>query len=197
MSAIEQRPANERTIEETLALAEGRTARERRGIDVLRQQCSEHPELLDDVRTATKWLNHARNPAVAGDALAALASLPSATAADLVYEVWIGTQGRTVATQIAQEVLYAPSFRKWASPGLSVALDLRATESCENILALLPRAVEAGDTRSLQVLARINGRRNCGPTKQQDCYPCLRGSVLMSSAIRATRGRRAPTFEGG
>jgi DNA-binding NarL/FixJ family response regulator len=96
MAAVEQRPVTERTIEETLALAEGRTASERRGIDVLRVQCSDHPELLDDVRTATKWLGYARNPAVASVALAALASLPSPTAADLVYEVWIGTEGRTV-----------------------------------------------------------------------------------------------------
>jgi DNA-binding NarL/FixJ family response regulator len=196
MAAIEQRPITERAIEETLALAEGRAASERRGIDVLRQQCSEHPELLDDVRTATKWLAYARSPAVAKDALAALASLPSATAADLVYEVWIGTEGRTAATQIAREMIYAPSFRKWASPSLSIALDLRAAESCDRILALLPRAIEAGDRRSLQVLARLNARRNCGPQKNQDCYPCLHGSALMSSAIRATRERRAPTFEG-
>jgi hypothetical protein len=197
MAAIEQRPVAERAIDETLALAEGRTARERRAIDVLRAQCSDHPELLDDVRTATKWLAYARNPAVGSVALAALASLPSPTAGDLVYEVWIGTEGRTAATQIAQEMLYAPAFRKWASPGLAIALDLRATESCESILALLPRAIEAGDRRSLQVLVKLNGRRNCGPSKTQYCYPCLHGSPMMSSAIRATRERSAPTFEGG
>lgn len=195
IAALEQRPVTARTVEETLALVEGRAARERRGIDALREQCSEHPELLEDVRTARKWLGYARNPAVASDALAALASLPNAAAADLVYEVWVGTEGRTAATQIAREILYAPSFRKWASPALSIALDLRAAESCEGVAALLPRAIEAGDKRALQVLARLNARQNCGPSKKQDCYPCLRGSAAMSSAIRATRGRSAPTFD--
>lgn len=192
MTALEGRPAKERTVDETLALAEGSIAAEKKAIADLGKQCVEHPELLSDRKVREQWVAHAHHDAVAPEALAAIAAIPGPEAADVLYAVWVGATGRTPATRMAQDLLSGSGIRKEASPALGIALDLRAAETCEDIEALLPRAVADADRRSLRVLGHLVGVRKCGPSKHEDCYPCLSRSALVPKAVRAARSRPGP-----
>jgi len=115
--------------------------------------------------------------------------------ADLLYEVWTRTPVRTDATDLARALVYSTDVRPKASPALSVALDLRVAESCEQYKAILPKALKDGDRRSAQLLAKLNAKRGCGATKREDCYACLRepGDELKAT-INAVKSRRAPSF---
>jgi DNA-binding response OmpR family regulator len=195
IAALEQKAPEERTVEETIALSEGRAVASRRAIAVLRDRVLREPEMLKDRAIVRQWIGHARDPATAAEALAAIASFPGPIAADLVYEVWIGTPERTASTQLAEEIAKTEAVRRKASPALSIALDLRSVETCEAAKELLPRAHAEADRRSVSVLARMNQRRGCGPRKRDDCYPCLReDKTALSDAIRAVLRRPAPAF---
>ena len=100
----------------------------------------------------------------------------------------------------ARALLLGKSVRAKASPPLAVALELRTTEDCEAVLAALPRVTEQGDKRSFVSLSKLQRKTGCGPTKRQDCYPCLRktdGQNALKDALKAVRTRREPTpFKG-
>lgn len=192
MAALERLPLAGRSVDETRALAEGRVARARRSIVALGEECRQHPELLSRRETAERWLAHARDESVATDALATLASVPGPHTPDILYAVWTGTPKASGATRMAQELLASTAIRSQATPALSIALDLRAAESCEAMAALLPRAIDDADRRSIRVLGHILGNRRCGPAKNQECYPCLRKSLLVPKAVRAARSRPGP-----
>jgi DNA-binding response OmpR family regulator len=193
LAELEGRPANRRSIDENIALGQGRIALRKAEIEELRQSILARPALLDDRQTVGRLLGFARDPSVAAEALAAVASLPGAKPADIIYEVWIGTPGRSSATALAQEFANSAIVRKNASPQLALALDLRQGKTCEDFRALVPAAKDHGDRRALRPLVQLLRRTGCGDDKRQDCYACLRGDdEALTTAIRAVQGRRAP-----
>lgn len=196
MAAIEARPVAERSIEDAKALAEGRIARRIGDVEALAKRCAETPDLLKDPKISGQWMSYVRDDALATEALAALASVPSSTAADVLYAAWVGTDGRTAATQLAKDLLYTDAVRARATPALSALLDMRAATECEKMKEVLPRAREVADKRALRILGKLPTQRNCGPSKHDLCYPCLQGSDLVAKTVRAVRVRPAPKFPG-
>ena len=189
---IDRRPDSKRTVRETLAWARGRSARKHQRLEALEKKLRSDLPLSADRETLGKLRPFTKDSETSTEALAIIASLETPMAADLLYDVWVGTRGKTEATELAQRLLSTKQVRDSASEALAVALDLRAATSCEQVAEILPRAKEHGDKRSLMLLGKLNYRYGCGRRGGQDCYPCLRGSSAINDAIAAVRRRPAP-----
>lgn len=186
------KPADPDSPEGILASARGRTERKHREVAELGQSLKQQPSGLDQAATRKRLLAFADDPATTVQALTIMAGLPGPIAADLLYEVWTGTPARNEATELAEALVYTERLRAAASPALAVALEMRRAESCEQHLALIPRAREHGDRRSMHLLARLMRRHGCGPRKTGDCYKCLRDNDELKDALKAVRSRPEP-----
>jgi len=185
----------ERTVAEAIALIEGRHAAARGRIDALGVRLRADPAALEDPELREEIWALLNDPRTATQALAIVAQIPGPLAPDVLFRVWTTTSARTDTTELAEMLLFSREVRARASPALAIALDLRRTTDCEAVRGLLPRATSEGDARSTRPLALMAVKTGCGPTKQSDCYRCLRKDpTLLDHAIRAARARAAPKF---
>jgi len=180
---------------ELLSLADGRVAREREAAQVLRHKLTDNPALAKDKASQVELLRLVGDADTAREALGAMTQLEAPIGADLVYEVWTGTAVKNDTTELARTLLYSTDLRPKASPALSVALQLRVAETCEQYRAVLPQALKDGDRRALHLLTKLTNKRGCGPKKTEDCFACLReqGDEL-SATINAVKSRRPPSY---
>ena len=190
--ALEARRAEELTKDEALTLAAGRRQREIARVAQLRQKLARDPGLFKDTATLADLRRSAEDPLTAPDALSAMAEAPGPLSADLLYEMWTGTVSRNGATELARSLVFSKEVRAKASAELSIALELRTAETCEQNKALLPRVADKGDRRTLALLAKLSRRFGCGANKRQDCYPCLRDDKAVDDAMTAVKKRREP-----
>src|SRR5262249_27273564 len=158
---------------DALALSIGRSAQELRAAHALREKLGHDPGLIKDATVLGELHRFASDPETAPEALAAMAEVPGPISADMIYEVWTDTVAHTDATDLAHSLMYSKDVRAKASPALSIALDLRSAEKCEEFSTLVPKASETGDKRSFHLLAKLTRKYGCGPNKRQDCYACL------------------------
>jgi hypothetical protein len=79
------------------------------------------------------------------------------------------------------------------SEALSVAMDLQWNDSCEGRVPLLPRAIDHGDQRSVQILGALSvSRRGCGKRKRELCKPvCPAQAEQFRAAVDAIAERLA------
>ena len=85
--------------------------------------------------------------------------------------------------------LHKPEVRANASRAALIALDLHAKQKCEDRRALLPRAAQEGDQRTLEQLQLMIQKQNCGPMGILDCWSCLRQDAALQNAIAAIEAR--------
>jgi hypothetical protein len=194
LTLLEAVPARERTAEQTLALAAGRAAERTTALGRLRTELGQDARLIDDHDYRVRVLDFARAPETARDALGLLASLPGSWSADLLYEVWTSTPGNSGVAELAEALLYSKDVVTKATPQLRVALDLRASkpDACEERKGLLDQAIDHGDQRSLYLIGRLLRRYGCGANRGADCNACLRGTDIVTDAMRAVRRRKSP-----
>ena len=183
------------TIEELLLLNSSRAEHKREDARALSRQLQEKPELAADAAIQTQLMRLVADPETASVALGAMAHARAPLGADLLYEAWTSRSLAPASAELARSLLFSHDVRAGASPALAVALELRSAESCEVLLAALPHAKSDGDSRSLVPLAKLNGRRGCGPKKTADCYTCLRSRPKeVLGTIDAVKRRRAPSY---
>ncbi len=194
IAQLSAKPASARSIEEATALAEGQLAVDRRELAALAQQISKHPELMKDAATLGQLRQFSQNGPLAPDALSTIAGLPGPQAPDLLYSIWVSTRERTTTTELADRLVHSSEVRKKASEALKVALDLRGTKDCSNVMEVLARAEAHGDRRLLRPLAKMMRRTGCGTKGTSDCFPCLRKDKALPKAVKAARGRSGPHF---
>jgi hypothetical protein len=195
LAELEARPPESLAAHELLRLAEGRSQRRLSEAKALCNKIEQSPDLLNDKATQADLLRLARDGETAHQALAVLATVKSPLGADLLYELWTGKSPHTDSTELSRALALSTDVRPRASAALSVALDLRAADSCEKLKAILPNALKAGDRRSLAPLAKLTSKRGCGPKKTEDCYACLRSEPdELVATINAVKSRRAPVY---
>jgi hypothetical protein len=192
LAALEAKKPAELGTEEALALATGKAAKALASARALADRLATDPGLAKDPAVLAELQALAAGPETGRVALAAMARLPGALSADLLYEVWTGTAEKSESTELARTLLLGHDVRPKASPALAVALELREAESCDQNLKLLAKATELGDRRSLAPIARLGRRTGCGPTKRDDCYACLREGDALKNALLAVKKRREP-----
>jgi hypothetical protein len=180
---------------ELLSLADGRVEREREAAKALERKVQGNPALIKDKAVQTELLRLAGDGDTAREALATMIQLEAPYNADLLYEVWTGTLAKNDTTELARTLVYSTDVRPKASAALSVALELRLAETCEQYRAALPLALKAGDRRSLHLLTKLTNKRGCGPKKTEDCFACLRDpSDELTATINAVKSRRPPSY---
>ncbi|HEV8244248.1 MAG TPA: hypothetical protein VGP93_00635 [Polyangiaceae bacterium] len=192
LKTLEARPESELTVEEALAVAAGHAERDLVSARALREKLAQDPTLIKSPNLLAELYKQTQNPITAREALAAMASVPGPISADMLYEIWTGTPTKNDTTELARSLLLGKTIRVKASPALSVALDLRTIERCEDLLLVLPRAMQDGDKRSFVSLTKMQRKTGCGPGKRQDCYPCLHKGTELKDALAAVRQRREP-----
>ncbi len=110
---------------------------------------------------------------------------------DKLYELAYGATaaGRPqIAARARTSLQFASALTK-STPALKIALQLRAAQGCEEVAALLRRTREVGDERSATLLRPYTRTDGC---KGRDCYPCMRGTTDLESALGAAEKRAAP-----
>ncbi len=194
LKELESLSPEERTTEQALALSQGWLAKKRADLDALGKKLAQDPALMEQRPVQRQLLESARDATLAQQTLQLMAKQESPIAVDLLYEVWTGTRGRTEATRLAEALVYTADVRKRASPALAALLDLRTETDCEKMRELLARVQEHGDRRSLRPLGKLTLRRGCGPSKAEDCFPCLREGEELRKTIDAVKSRPGPGF---
>lgn len=145
--------------------------------------------LLDDEVLAALRTLVASSSAAADRVLGWLETAPVPGAPEMLWD--LGTAKETEAKHGARALraLRLPAVREKASPALSVALDLRGAGTCTAKKALLARAAETGDRRSLGPLRALVSTKGCGFLGLKDCWPCLRGDRQLDNAVHAIEQR--------
>jgi serine/threonine-protein kinase len=111
---------------------------------------------------------------------------------DLLYELSLA---KGVPAKVAARALKSvgrADVRAKATPALAIALELRAPTACEPKRALLARARDEADGRSLPYLRAFTSTSGCGFLKLGDCWPCLRRDRALAEAIAEIEKRTAP-----
>jgi hypothetical protein len=194
MRKLEAVPARSRSAQSTLALAEGRLVKRRAELDAFIAEVRKSPNLLKEPERAQRLLDYARNRETTVPALRAIAELPGSIGPDMLYELWVATSRRDEVTELAEQLVYASDVRPKASSALAVALDLRKAVACEEYRAILPRAIEYGDRRSLRLVGKLFRTYGCGGKHKGDCFACLRDDDLLEDALDAVKTRKYRRF---
>ncbi len=196
LAELEKREPLSRSGVEWLALGKGRViaGRVEAGLSAYQSAVAANPSLAKD----RELLRHVRSAVEKADtrnaALDLAASGLGADGADILFDVWSSTKKTTKTTEKAKALLYDKKTLGAASPALRVALDLRRAKACHQYKALLPRATNTGDSRSLRPLKALRTSRGCGFLGLKDCFPCVRSGTALKDAIAAAEARPAPTF---
>lgn len=191
VASLAKKAVSDRSAAETLTLAEA-TREERR------QALGKMQERLLGKEPSGEETKELRDAVADGEvgfaALRVMAVLSGPVGPDLIYESWTKPRDRTPTTELAEALVYSKDIRAKASPALNVALELRAAEECEAVQALVKRATEEGDRRSLAPLSRLTRKSGCGQNKRQDCFPCLGQRKEVVEALRAVGKRQPPRY---
>jgi hypothetical protein len=188
LKELEARPREERSAEETLALADGSRAAKLEELAELQRKIELLPTYGREKPGKSRIFELARDREVATDTLRMLSALPGDVGPDLLYELWTSTTRRNETTELAEALVYSKEVRAKASKALAVALALRETEECEKMAKVLDEAIAFGDRRSLAAIGKLQNKRGCGPKNRDDCWACLRDSDRVKDAV----GAKAP-----
>lgn len=194
MSAMEAKPRSGRSVDENLALAEGRLVRKRAALAMLKARLSasaDEQRKPSDLRALSPFLEDGET---AKAALGVLAGWPGPEGPDVLYATWTGTTDRTELTLLARDLVSTREVRARATDALSAVLDLRAADSCEEIARVLPHVWAHGDRRALSTLVRIAHEYPCSTGRNEECHPCLRGAVSLHDVIQSVRDRPEPSL---
>ncbi len=194
---LEARPDAARTAREWFVLGVARVSHNSvaRGLDAYLRAMERDPKYASHPR-ALRDLWIAAHSDAWDPALRVAAAVPGPAGADILFDVWASTPKATAATQRAKELLATDAVRARASAAERIAYDLRSAQglACELRVPLVARAVEDADTRSFRPLAILAARTGCGPHRNHDCFPCLRGDDKLDRALEQAKVRQAPDY---
>jgi hypothetical protein len=194
-AAVEAKAPEARTIAEALQLADTVADAKQDNARHFEQDLKRDPTAIGKKATLAQLRKLIEDPVTARQALAVVANLSGSVGPDLLYEVWTGSPNRSEATDLARALLASREERAKASEALSIALELRAAETCTATSALLSRARQVGDRRALSQLAKWKSKRQCGSSKKGCCTADQKKDL--DATISALKTRRAPSpFDG-
>lgn len=200
LDELKGKSAKERTAEETLALARGKSGNKERALEGFGKEIRKNPTLLQDKAQIQRLKDFLNDRETTNQAAMLLVEVPGEIGADLLFDAANHPKGNPETIQLAEDLLASKEVRAKASPALLVALDLRDATECEQFKTLLPTAVEKGDRRAVPTLIKLTNKRGCGDTKLADCYECLRPldrdkkGPNLGAALREAGKRVPPKF---
>jgi hypothetical protein len=200
LDELKAKPPEARSVDETLALARGRSGNKARALEGFAAELRKNSDILKDKDPLDRLREFLANRETTNQAAEVVAKLPGPLGPDLLYDAMTAVKQPNETTALAEELLASKELRDRASPALLVALDLRKAKECDAAKALLPRAAEAGDRRSIPLLIKLANKRGCGDDKRDDCWECLRdldkdkAAIDLGDAVTAAKKRAGPKF---
>jgi hypothetical protein len=197
LDELKAKTPEQRTPEEVLALARGRTHNKSAALTGFATEIKKDGDLLKKPDQLQRIRDFLADRETATQAAEIVISLPGTLGPDLLWETTTG-KTKSETGQLAEDLLATKGVRDKASPAVLVAADLKRADGCEPAKTLLPRIAEQGDRRMLPLLAKLVNKRGCGPAKTDDCYECLRpldkdkDAMNLGKAIKAVSKRAAP-----
>jgi|GEM_PF-3789599 len=189
VEALREMLPSERGIDETLALHEAGAVEEVAAAVRLLEKLGE--------TKISEWSGQEKNEVLAlvgsaltyREVLGKLAARAEPESADLIYRAARIFRSRPEVVALAHALLSTGGVRSSASPSLQVLIDSLHVSECGEARALLERAEDVGDSRSVRHLARLAKTQGCGASGQDDCFPCLRSDKLVVEALRKAQSR--------
>ncbi|MDX2055787.1 MAG: hypothetical protein SFV15_25515 [Polyangiaceae bacterium] len=192
LNQVEAKEPDQRTSEETLAIATGKSARRVKEVEALEKKLSLVRRFGREPETVRRIRELAADTQVGIPTLRMLANLKSDVGPDLLFLIWRKGNDQDFAPELARQLLYSKDVYTRATAALKVVLDLSSVKQCEKALDVMDRAKADADQRSLLVLQNFYSHKGCGPSKESDCWPCLRSTNLLDEATVAARTRAPP-----
>jgi len=109
---------------------------------------------------------------------------------DMLHDLATTDGVRREVRQRADRWLGSEAFQKRSTPALNVLVALEKAQTCKQRYALLLRAKNQGDERTLALLEGFEKKTGCGKKGDEDCNECLRADSRLSEAIEAVKARR-------
>lgn len=200
LDELKGKSAKDRTAEETLALARGRSGNKGRALEGLGKEIQKNPALLQDKAQVQRLKDFLNDRETTNQAATLLVQAPGEIGADLLFDAATHSKANPETVQLAEDLLASKEVRSKASPALLIALDLGNATECEQFKTLLPTAAEKGDRRAVPSLIKLTNKRGCGDNKLRDCYECLRPldrdkkAPNLGAALREAGKRVPPKF---
>ncbi|HVU01880.1 MAG TPA: hypothetical protein VHE30_09015 [Polyangiaceae bacterium] len=191
LDELKAKAAADRSAEETLALARGRSHNKGAALEGFAAEIKKNADLLSNKDQLARLKEFFLDRETTNQAAAIIAGLPGTLGPDLLYDVFSSTRNKNDTTQLCEDLLATKDLRDKASPALLVTLDLRKAEKCEEFKDLLPKVHDTADRRALGTLAKLQNKRGCGDNKLGDCYECLRPLEKDKEAIDVVKATKA------
>jgi serine/threonine-protein kinase len=172
------------------AVAFAAQKRQREAVAAVGNALRKNPELRHDKRLKLLLFDAARDRDPAPETFGLLEGPMGAEGADVIYDLAIGEGARSDVRARAETWLRSKDFDRASSPALNIAVALRHATTCEQRYALLLRAKNVGDERSLVPLQAWKKTTGCGAKGSTDCNPCLRRDDRLEQSMREINARR-------
>ncbi len=195
VDALEKITPADRTIEQALALSQGRNAEKHLALTHLRSTIAKSGG-IPDAESVKRLVQFAKDPDTAREVIGLFATLPGPLGPDLLNEFATDKKTAPELAKLAEQFLLNKEVRSKASPALALVLDLREATTCEARESLLEKASEIGDRRALGIAVSLTKKTGCGDNSRKDCNPCLRAdnSKVLSKAIASVQKKKAPSY---
>ena len=195
IEALEKVAPLERTIDQALALSQGRYAEKRLALTHLRSTIAKAGG-TPEAESIKRLVQFAKDPDTAREVIGLFATLPGPLGPDLLSEIATDKKTAPELAKLAEQFLLNKEVRPKASPALALLLDLREATTCEARESLLEKAQDIGDRRVLGLAVTFIKKTGCGDNGQKDCNPCLRAdnSKILSKAIGKVQTRKPPSY---
>ncbi len=195
VDALDKTDPVNRTIEQALALSQGRAAEKKLALSHLRSTIEKQGG-TPDAEATTRLVQFARDVDTAREVIGMFATLPGPIGPDLLYQFSTDKKTAPELAKLADQLLLNKQVRQKASPALALLLDLREATTCEARRDLVEKATQAGDRRILGQIVSLTRKNGCGETKRDDCNPCLRedNSKILRTALTKVPARKAPSY---
>jgi len=197
VARIEALPVYKRKYDDWLKLARGTASMGRykesalayQAVLSLKASMRDDPRLLQDLRKA------AYDAETFKFVVNLCATRLKRSGVDLLWQLWLEFRQdpkRSEEAELLLKKLVVLSRR--ASKELRVAIELQTVKTCSGLQPVVERATKHSDERSVERLLELKQTKGCGPTKDGDCYPCLRHDDALARAMSHARSRPAPRF---
>jgi tetratricopeptide (TPR) repeat protein len=173
-----------------LALAQGRINAKKyaEAVNAVSAALEVDPELNVSKKVASLLFTTAQSKSGRERTFQLLEGPMGSRGADIVYDIAVHPSIKPQVKTRAEKYLASEAFERASSPELNIAVALLHADRCEQKYALLLRAKNVGDARSLRHLEPLVKTNGCDGGKR-DCYPCLRADSRLADAIAAVKAR--------
>lgn len=179
----------EGSVHAALALALAKSKKYEDAVEAARMALALDPKLNDSPKIAEALFRAAQSTSATSSAFRLLGSAMGSAGADIIYDLSKDPKIKPWVKRQSEEFLESEQVQDVASPSLLLVLGLEREKKCEPLARLVQRSSLVGDKRALPLLKKLEEDTGCGPTKQEDCYPCLRESDDLASAIETIEQR--------